>query len=264
MEGLGRARRQRGAAGLDGAAHVVDEQRARAHQRVAGAHHGEVVLALFAAVADRGEQLGVEAPQPRQPLGVMPVGLALAAGNQRDLARVGDNHLVAELRHDTGRRPPRPLLQQRVEARLHPFEDRLPPRFALDPHRLGQPQVAPHGVAADPHLPGRLPPAQTFDQIRGRHPMFVTGKGRAVVTLVTGPRQAASSVSPSPEMLGHAPKWITIRALIVSTVSDSVRGFHESRLIRKADVAASLCHRTCGASRLRLWSSSVPMRGVPS
>ena len=31
----------------------------------------------------------------------------------------------------------------------------------------------------------------------GRHPMFVTGKGRAVVALVTGPRQAASSVSPS-------------------------------------------------------------------
>ena len=28
----------------------------------------------------------------------------------------------------------------------------------------GQPQVAPHGVAADPHLPGGLPPAQTFDQ----------------------------------------------------------------------------------------------------
>ena len=32
---------------------------------------------------------------------------------------------------------------------------------------------------------------------RGRHPMFVTGKGRAVVTLVTGARQAASSVCPS-------------------------------------------------------------------
>ena len=60
--------------------------------------------------------------------------------------------------------PPRPLLQQRVEARLHPFEDRLPPRFTLDPQRLGQPQVAPHGVAADPQLPGGLPPAQTFDQ----------------------------------------------------------------------------------------------------
>ena len=29
--------------------------------------------------------------------------------------------------------------------------------------------------------------------------------------------------------------------------------FHESRLIRKADVAASLRHRTYGASRLRLW-----------
>ena len=40
--------------------------------------------------------------------------------------------------------------------------------------------------------------------------------------------------------------------------------FHESRLIRKADVAASLRHRTYGASRLRLWSSSVPMRVVPS
>ena len=110
VKGLGRAGRQRGAAGLDGAAHVVDEQRARAHQRVAGAHHGEVVLALFAAVADRGEQLGVEAPQPRQPLGVEAVGLALAAGDQRDLARVGDDHLVAELRHDTaqpGRARPR-------------------------------------------------------------------------------------------------------------------------------------------------------------
>ena len=30
-------------------------------------------------------------------------------------------------------------------------------------------------------------------------------------------------------------------------------GFHESRLIRKADVAASLRDRSYGASRLRLW-----------
>ena len=75
-------------------------QRPRAHQRVAGAHHGEVVLTLLAPVADRGEQLRVEAPQPRQPRGVEPVGLALAAGDQRDLARVGDDHLMAEVRHD--------------------------------------------------------------------------------------------------------------------------------------------------------------------
>ena len=42
------------------------------------------------------------------------------------------------------------------------------------------------------------------------------------------------------------------------------RSFHESRLIRKADVAASLRHRTYGASRLRLWWLSVPMRVVSS
>ena len=58
------ARRQRVAAGLDGPAHVVDEQRP-AHQRVAGAHHGEVVLAC--SLLWRIEQLRVEAPQPRQP-----------------------------------------------------------------------------------------------------------------------------------------------------------------------------------------------------
>ncbi len=90
VEGPGRARRQRGAAGL-GPAHVVDEQRPGAHQCVAGAHH--VVLTLLAPVADRCEQLRVEAPQ--QPGGVEPVGLALVAGDQRDLARVGDHHLVA-------------------------------------------------------------------------------------------------------------------------------------------------------------------------
>ena len=44
----------------------------------------------------------------------------------------------------------------------------------------------------------------------------------------------------------------------------SPRSFHESRLIRKADVAASLRHRTYGASRLRLWWLSVPMRVVSS
>ena len=111
-ERLGRARRQRGSAGLDGPAHVVDEQRPRAHQRVAGAHHGEVVLARLAAVADRGEQLRVETPQPRQPLGVEPVGLALAAGDQRDLARVGDDHLVAEVRHEAAQpRRARPRLE---------------------------------------------------------------------------------------------------------------------------------------------------------
>ena len=100
VKGRGRARRQRVAAGLDGPAHVVDEQRPRSHQRVAGAHHGEIVLTLLAPVADRGEQLRVEAPQPRQPRGVEPVGLALAAGDQRDLARVGDDHLMAKVRHD--------------------------------------------------------------------------------------------------------------------------------------------------------------------
>ncbi len=76
---------------------MVDEQGAGAHERVAGAHHGEVVLALLAAVADRGEQLRVEATEPCQPLRVEPVGLALVAGDQRDLAGVGDHHLVAEL-----------------------------------------------------------------------------------------------------------------------------------------------------------------------
>ena len=46
---------------LDGAAHVVDELRPRAHERVAAAHDREILLGLRAAVADRGEQLRVEA-----------------------------------------------------------------------------------------------------------------------------------------------------------------------------------------------------------
>ena len=67
--GPGRARRQRGAAGLDGPAHVVES--ASASERVAGAHHGEVMLTLAAPV---GASTRVEAPQPLQPCGVEAVG----------------------------------------------------------------------------------------------------------------------------------------------------------------------------------------------
>ena len=41
-------------------------------------------------------------------------------------------------------------------------------------------------------------------------------------------------------------------------------GFHESRLIRKGRRGGRLRYRTYDASRLRLWSSSVPIRVVPS
>ena len=37
--------------------------------------------------------------------------------------------------------------------------------LSLEAQRLAERQVAPDGVAADPHLPGRRPPAQTFDQM---------------------------------------------------------------------------------------------------
>ena len=118
----------------------------------------EVDLRLVArAVHQRHVDLGAPAPP-----------LAQVAPHQRhaDLVALFAQLAVQPRRRQPllRRRPPRPLLQQCVEARLHPFEDRLPPRFTLDPHRLGQPQVAPDGVAADPHLPGGLPPAQTFDQ----------------------------------------------------------------------------------------------------
>ena len=105
------------------------------------------------------------------------------------------------------RRAARPLLQQLIEARLHLIKHRLPAWLALHPHRLGQRQVAPHGVAADAHLPGDLPPAQPLDQhlvpqhvhvFHSEHPF------------------PPASAAPPPEMLGHAPKWITIRALIGS------------------------------------------------
>ncbi|MCY4639266.1 MAG: hypothetical protein OXC94_02870 [Chloroflexi bacterium] len=162
-------------------------------------------------------------------LGALPPPLAQVAAHQRhpDLVALLAQLAVQPRRRHTllRRRAPRPLLEQRVEARLHPFEDGLPAWLALYPHRLGQRQVAPHGVAADAQLPGDLPPAQPLDQhLVPQH----------VHVLHSEHPSPQPSAAPPLEMLGHAPKWITIRALFVSMVSDSVRAnwsailsFHE-------------------------------------
>ena len=81
--------------------------------------------------------------------------------------------------------------------------------------------------------------------------------------------QSRGAVSPGAERIrqfAEQPGFHESRLIRKADVAASLRhrSFHESRLIRKADVAASLRHRSNGASRLRLWSSSVPMRVVPS
>ena len=76
----------------------------------------QVLLALQAAVLDGVKQLRVESRHPRQLLGIVAVVLALAGGDDRNLARVGHDDLV-------------PLaLQQPADPR------RMSARFQRDPH----------------------------------------------------------------------------------------------------------------------------------
>ncbi len=76
---------------------MADQSRARSHEDGAAPHHGEMLLRLGAAVTDRCEQFGVEAPEASEVLGIEAVRLAVTSGDQRDVARVGNDHLVAVL-----------------------------------------------------------------------------------------------------------------------------------------------------------------------
>ena len=61
-------------------------------------------------------------------------------------------------------RPLAPLPDQFVHALLYSLKDRTAPRLLLHPPGLRHLQVAPHGVAADAHLPRDLSRALPFDQ----------------------------------------------------------------------------------------------------
>ena len=101
---------------------MVDERGPRPHQRVAAAEGLEVRLRPGTAVPDGGEELRVESAEPGEVLGIGAVGLALAARDQRDLPRIGDDDVVPERReHPAQPRGPRPHLHHHPRAR-HPGE----------------------------------------------------------------------------------------------------------------------------------------------
>jgi hypothetical protein len=75
---------------------VIDEERARPDQRIAGPQLGEIGLGLGPAVVDRLEQRGIKPPESGQGLGIHPITLAVAAIDESQLARVGHQHLVPE------------------------------------------------------------------------------------------------------------------------------------------------------------------------
>ena len=91
---------------------MVDERGPRPHQRVAAAQDLEVRLRRGPAVPDGNEVPRVESPEPGEVLGIGAVVLALAARDQRDLPRIGDDDVVPELReHPAQPRGLRPHLQ---------------------------------------------------------------------------------------------------------------------------------------------------------
>ena len=96
-EGGRGAGRQSPALRLHGLAHVVDQRRPRADETVAGADHGQIALGLETAMSHGRQQRGVDPPQPRQVLGVGAVVFRRARRNQAHPARVGHDHLMAQL-----------------------------------------------------------------------------------------------------------------------------------------------------------------------
>ena len=74
---------------------VVDEHRAPPDQRLAAAEHLEVRLRHGASVPDGEEERRVESAEPCEVLGIGAVGLALAARDQPDLPRVGDDQTLS-------------------------------------------------------------------------------------------------------------------------------------------------------------------------
>ena len=75
---------------------MIDEERTRPHERIAGPELGEIGPGLGPAVVDRLEQRGIQPPQAGQGLGIHPITLAVAAIDESQLARVGHQHLVPE------------------------------------------------------------------------------------------------------------------------------------------------------------------------
>ena len=141
----------------------------RPHESVAAAEHLEVRLCRGPPVPDGGEELRVESAEPGEVLGIGAVGLALAARDQPDLPRVGDDHVVTELReHPAQPRGPRPHLHHHPGALQwgeRPRERRGRRADSLLPHDLpvatedAEVAVAVADVDADshelriPHLP---------------------------------------------------------------------------------------------------------------
>jgi hypothetical protein len=100
-KGLGGAGCQPSSGALDQPAQRVDQPGASPHERTARVDQVQILLALRAAMADGREQLRVAGGEACQFLGVVAVVLALAGGDGSDLARVGDQNLMAETLEQT-------------------------------------------------------------------------------------------------------------------------------------------------------------------
>src|SRR5215211_6639295 len=87
--------------GLDRAADVVDQLRARADQRLARANHRQMSLAGFAPVLQWEKKLGINPGQAREVLSVELVGFALGAVDEPQLPGVSDQNLMATLFQQT-------------------------------------------------------------------------------------------------------------------------------------------------------------------
>jgi hypothetical protein len=76
--------------------YLVDQLTAGAHQPVARAQQHEVPLRLLSPVHDRCEQVGVDAAETREKLGIEVVTLRVVLGDQPHPPRVGDDRVVSE------------------------------------------------------------------------------------------------------------------------------------------------------------------------
>ena len=83
--------------GFHGPPNVVDQLCAAIYQRMARADDRKMGLGVLAAVLERVKQLGIDARQAGQALGIDLVGLALVRVDEPRLARVGHKDLVAAL-----------------------------------------------------------------------------------------------------------------------------------------------------------------------
>ena len=130
--------------------------------------------------------------QRHEDLGALPPPLAQVAPHQRHpdlIALFAQLAVQPRSRQPLLRcRPLGPLLQQRVEARPHPLKRRTA-AHPLPRYRLRLCQVAPHRVAADPHLAGDRPLTLALDQDLVTQDVHLSHPEHSLLQLSRGPRR---------------------------------------------------------------------------